>query len=155
MSRFCSTCSTPIRGNGKTGKCRSCAIRALCADPEWMARRNDALRRRFQADPAMAKTFADRLRKLARSPEGRQRSRESAITRRLWETSPQQPAGSDARKRAGRALSMTALAHIPRDYHDEYRRLTRSKRMLAADATAIILDMVEADRRRIRRELGA
>ena len=41
--------------------------------------------------------------------------------------------------------SRSRLDHIPLEYRAEYRRLTRSKMLTAAEASAVILDLVQRD----------
>lgn len=75
------------------------------------------------------------------SPEVREKSNAAFILNKPW-TKAERDADSYAR--GGRTISNVRLAHIPITLRGEYRRLVRSKRMSAAEASAAVLAMVDA-----------
>jgi len=106
----------------------SASITAKHADPNYSAKREAALRVAYQrmkreGHPVL-KVWSDNLRK--------------------WRINPS-VAGSEERRRATAKATATRLAHIPVEYRDEYRRLTKSDKMSAADATRMVLEQCDKD----------
>lgn len=60
MTRTCLDCPKPISRDSK-GRCRRCAIRAVCADPELIARRNEKTRQ-TRLDPVVHARHAEACR---------------------------------------------------------------------------------------------
>lgn len=146
----CVTCSAPITGKGKTGLCHRCQTARINSCPEVKRRRREAIRRKFQ-DPEhrarMARVVAKNLAGALSRPEYRAAlvERGHELTRILH--SPEVKERSrQARARAGKSISETRLGWCPPEYRDYYRKLTISKRLLAADAKAATLRKIEQDR---------
>ena len=95
------------------------------------------------------------MRRRWRDPESRERYRAAGIAnlngpgvreralatikeRKTWKAASA-AITPESRERGAIRTSDTVLGHIPRELRAEYRRLTRTKRLLAAEATEIVL----------------
>lgn len=126
----CRSCSAPIARTRQTGLCRACVNK----DPALLARRGKTIsevrRRKFAEDPAWA---------AARREHGSWLYHNHAVNVTISE---------EARVRAGRGVSATRLAWCPPEYRAQYRKMVSNMHFSAAEAKAMILEQVEADRRR-------
>lgn len=148
--RHCRHCSKQIGERSKTGLCNPCFNRDRNADPEFMAARKAAIQRKFQ-DPAhrekMRKAMLRTVAKMNEDPAYRARLVERG--KHLAATALRSPQSlakiASLRAENGRKRSETVMAWCPPKYRDEYRFLTVSKRMKAADARQLILDKMAAE----------
>lgn len=150
-ARTCSDCPAAITSQSK-GRCRACAnrhgrldaaretkrlaaLRASKADPEYralMSRMNKERHRRLRHDPAWRQFLVERGRELQAH----------------YQASPE----AQAKRRAatadiGSIMHEARMGWCPKELRGEYRRLTRSKRMSAAEARAEIYRQIEEARR--------
>lgn len=140
----CSDCATPISRCSK-GRCRKCALAFLNSNPEVHARRVSGIRRKYQTDPAYrqrkTREIGERHRKARECPETAARlNRNIWIARARLDDPGVREKFLAGRKEAGMKRTQTVLAWCPPDKIAEYRRLTKSKRLHAAEAKQIILD---------------
>jgi hypothetical protein len=146
----CSVCDAKLGRTNKSGLCRKHVASANARDPKWREKQRAGIRRKIENDPAYRGELRVRARKAAasRDPDV---MRERWLRDRVWEKSnPSNPAGSDARRRAGRSISARRLADIPAHLRDDYRHLVKVKRFSAAEAREMIaqLQVAEAERGR-------
>jgi hypothetical protein len=134
-------CGKKLCWGNKTGMCRAC----INADPAFIARRADAIRKAFQHNPEYRVRHIEALAASNRRPDRRARSGQLARELRIWEKGlPNVTAASHAE--TARKTSEARLAHIPLAYRDEYKRLVR--KIGAKDAARVILDLADANARR-------
>ena len=141
MNRVCLGCGGPVTTHSKTGRCRSCVWKV----PEMAARRTVAIQRAFMADPEKRERHRQALAEANRRPERRAQSSEHARARRIWERG-YAAMTPEVRARIGKTLSEKALAHIPLERREEYKKLV--KEIGAAEAARIVLAHQEAVLRR-------
>lgn len=139
-------CDAPVRGRGKTGMCRPCAMAVKFADPDYRAKMR-AGRERYRADPVVAAAQQAKLLEGAAryranmTHEQRQAAREHGQW--LYRTHASRPdvveraLSPEARKRGTAKSAEAAMAWCPLDRRAEYRRL-RERHFSAPDARRII-----------------
>lgn len=59
----------------------------------------------------------------------------------------------EARERGRRRQTEQQIGHIPREWREMYYDLTRKKKLLASEATALVLDHHECEMEKFRRKL--
>ena len=151
-NRVCIKCAGPVTTQSKSGACKRCSA-SVSASPEVAAKISASLKRYFT------------------DPEARQRAKETVI--RNGQTEYAMKRRSEVAKRIGLSKmglaaitpeimrkraerqSAVALAHIPRELRDEYKRLRKVKKFTAAEAEKVIMDQHEADMARWRKEIAA
>lgn len=151
----CVDCDKPITANTKTGRCIPCANRFIGATEAFQQARAEGIRRKFRDDPAhiakMRRVAAANGKRAMLDPARVEQLREHG--RKMRATHLSTPAALAARlavaKDVGRKITETRLGWCPPEYRAEYRRLTLSKRFLAADAKAMILATIKATRARM------
>lgn len=136
----CIDCYAPIK-RARTGRCQRCANIHVNSSPEMKAKRAEGIRRKWATDPEFAARMKRQATERLMSPEVRAKSNAAFVLNKPW-TKAQRDADSYAR--GGRTISNSRLAHIPLTLRGEYRRLVRSKRMSAAEASAAVLAMADA-----------
>lgn len=144
--RSCTNCSSPISRQSKTGRCKPCALAAINADPEQQAKRIAGIKARFK-DPShrakMAAVVHAAHMKARRDPDKAARMNNNIHRARLRLNDPDVRATFLAgRPAAIKKRLKTLMAWCPEEYQAEYKRLVRSKRMLAADAKRFILSQL-------------
>lgn len=153
--RHCCDCGTEISRSAK-GRCRPCGAAYVNGSAEIKARRADAIRAKFR-DP----NHAAKMRVVARE-NGKKASQDplhrqwlKANGKRLYRDILSRPDIREKNIAAIRANSHKITEHFlgwcPPEWRDEYRYLIRTKRMLAAEAKAVILAQITAERERARR----
>jgi hypothetical protein len=156
MERGCSDCSSLIRDDNITGRCKRCATIYSNSLPEMVERRKAGWQRRL-ADPIkrarLVQTAAANSRKAMTDPVKRARAQELArgIYRKYLDTPEVRERLRDPEIQAAKGRKITALrlAWCPVEYRPDYLRLIYSKRIHKGEAKAIILAQVEADASRI------
>lgn len=138
----CKDCGKDLSRRNRTGFCKKCCGRANWQRPGFAERHREALRKAYK-DPKRRAEAADRARKVRErvlsDPAIIEARRARWIENRYWERgNSTNPAGSEARKRAGESTTAFRLAWCPPMLRDEYLSLTRKGRMKAADARAAI-----------------
>jgi hypothetical protein len=140
----CRDCSAPITRQSKTGRCRACAFAVTTAAPEFEAKRVAGIRAlhldpTFRARKARAIHAAHMAARL--DPEKRARLNRNIFVARARLSDPDVRARMlAARPAAGRKRTATVMSWCPSARWGEYRRLVRSKRLLAAEARRVIED---------------
>lgn len=158
----CTDCGGPVGRKNQTGFCRSCMLAKgglnwiRSRDPEAFDRkRREGMLKKYRDDPEFkAKTRANLLRiaKLPHAVAARtENCRKLGLSRVAVDA---MPAGSEARKKQAKAISERKLAWCPPELRAEYMHLLKSKRIKAAEAKPIILEMHEANLRRLRAKMG-
>lgn len=143
--RTCLECGKVLATRTKGQHCRA----HYKLSPEVEAKRRASISMAYKARPELR----ERLAKVNRSPEGRERSRALALKNEQWRFA-QAGVTPEARAKQGRATSARRLAHIPVDLHDFYRGLT-GKGFRAGEATRLTLEHHEAHMAKFRRKMGA
>jgi len=140
QERLCA-CGKKLLWGNKTGKCRPCLI----ADPEYHARKAEAIKKAFVYNPVLRVKHIAALAENNRRPERRKQSGEQAKRIRLWEHGLPKVT-DEVRKRGGQTLTERKLADIPLEHRETYASLVR--KVGAKQATKIIGEHVEATLRR-------
>jgi hypothetical protein len=147
-ARTCEACEKPISRHSKSGYCIPCSNKVRATTPEWREKHKAGIVRKFEDPAHKAKMQAVARRngqKAAADPEHLTKLRERGywlIANRLH-TPEGKAASLAARARAGKAISEARLGWCPPEHRDHYRWLMRSKRMLAADAKAKIMALID------------
>jgi hypothetical protein len=151
---LCSDCGCALKPNRKRKgtRCRSCLARHIAADPAIRARAIAAIREKMSDRTMLARRNRTLRRvmkqKMRSDPAYAERQREAA--RRLGKSGASaraNPAGSEARIRAGRSVSKTRRRGIPAQYWDEYHRLVHRDHVPAAEARQLVIALRDKDRR--------
>lgn len=113
-------------------------------------------RLRFATDSEFRRKTVSALLINRATPEATAARRNAALRDRLWEKGHAElrRPGSTAMQRAGRTRSATLLAWCPPHLRDEYRFLTKEKRVPIAEARRMIEEQNAADMARWRRSIG-
>ncbi len=145
--RICKSCPATISRQSKSGWCRRCAAAHLNSDPAICARR-EVRRREFFDAPGVREQIGARVAERNRNMPASQREKLRAHGHRIYATvlsKPEHQAKSqapEAKRRAAAAQSDTKLAWCPRELRPEYRRLQVEKGLRAAEARAVIEQMI-------------
>lgn len=114
-------CGKDLFPTNKTGKCRDC----LNADPDYLKRRGEAIKRAFDLDPMKRQRQRDGIAAHNRSAKARARSGQLAREIRLWEHGlPKIDAA--VRRRQAETYSNNRLADIPIERREEYKKLAKA-----------------------------
>ena len=156
MTTTCATpdCAKQLSSKNTSGYCQPCVTRIRNASPEHREKVRSTYRHRYATDLEMRQRIIERNQQTARRPDVR-----AALSERMKGNTichlanAARPEGCESRRIAGLRASRTKLAGIPTDFHDQYKALRR-KGYSGAEAKAMILDLAETYRRRIRAELG-
>lgn len=151
-SRTCADCSSPISRQAR--RCRACAVQSVNRCPDVAQARAHAIRAKFR-DPA----HRAKMQQVARR-NGETARLDPAFRARLVEHGKRQyarhlntPEGRAAvlatRPASGAKRTETVLGWCPAEWRAEYRRLTSSKQVKAADARRMILDIIDARKARV------
>lgn len=152
-------CGAEITHQSKTGRCRTCANRALHADPQVQARRLAGLARHFDK-PGARRAAGDRLRAFRATMSDEERQRRSEHGRWLVREYLSRP---DVRARAlspeGRAKAVAGnhrakLGWLPDELRPLYDRLIHTKKLSAAEARAVIEAELPGTVEHARREIA-
>lgn len=141
----CLECGKQLSDRTKGDHCRA----HYKLSPEVEAKRRAAISMAYKARPELR----ERLARVNRTPEARERSRQIAIKNRQWVIA-QAAVTADSRVKQGQATTATRLAHIPAELHDFYRDLT-GKGFKAEEATRLTLEHHEVRMAQFRRKLEA
>lgn len=154
--KLCSVCKKPLGPKNRTGLCNPDFNRQRAADPVHRAKLSVAMKSRLAHDPVLKEEFRARALALRDLPQTKAAKRARWMAEKPWIKGNEcRPAGSEARRRAGVRQSSTLLADIPPHLRSEYRRLTVSKLIPAAEARAMIAEQHELEMARWRRAIGA
>lgn len=150
LGRVCSACTTGISDKSTTGKCKPCFMRMSNADPEMRRRRAQTLSRRCSRGGDLHKQRLEGLAK-ARAARDMEALRERGHT--LVANFP----AHEEKRRANHAAAMRKRRHrwLPDEWRELYKKLTRSRGYTAPEAKAIILEHIELQKQRRKREREA
>lgn len=142
MTRTCLDCPGLLSKRNKSGRCRPCSTLRNNTDPDIIARRKEAIRRRF-ADPAVREAQARRMAEWSRNmPESARESRRAhGRLKAPMLIAAAQAITAETRAENGRKRSDTVLAWCPLEWRDRYREI-KIKGKRAEDAKRIILDLI-------------
>lgn len=144
----CLTCDKTLYPKNQSGYCRACWNQS----PMKREKTSAAMKRNWNADPVTREKYRQAGIRNLNTPGTREKAMATIKERRTWEIASQYIT-EEAKQRGIRRNVERMLGHIPREYRDEYRRLTRNKGFSAAEATEMVERMWEADMRRFRRKL--
>ena len=153
MDQFCE-CGTKLAHNPrrKGNRCQPCAMRAVATDPGKRAKSSIAMKAFYEKPGAreahgasVSRAYRERVKA---DPAHKKRFQE--IGRRLGTSDKRghEPAGSPARKLAGKRQSATVLADIPLEYRDEHRKRVKNHGIKAADSKRMVAEQIERDTER-------
>lgn len=142
----CTDCSVGITAQSKTGRCRSCANRAMSGTPQHRRKNSEGQRRRM-ADPAFRAFKRSVLRKNQAkgraNPETNARLIQSALDNLAKAFTPEAITLKRKRAKAAFARRMDPrVAWCPAEYREMHRRNVVSKRMPAAESRRLIEAMI-------------
>lgn len=136
----CRTCGAVLGRGNKRGYCKD--------------HRGDALRRFFFENPEAKDRARATILRNSKTEYAKQRRSETAkrigLHRMGWAAMQQ-----EAIDRRARTQSDTKLAWCPRELRNEYKRLTRMKKLPASEAREIILAQHERDMETFRRKISS
>lgn len=156
-TRTCDACATGITEKNKSGKCRSCLMKARFADPEWKAMHVAALRAasgtvesRAKKSAAGKRVYADPSKRLVMS-EAKKRAMADPVKRanvaaaaketlRKWHETTDRDWSAWHRDR-----HMQSVPWCPADRYDEL--LAMSKKVGRPEAERMMREDIEAKRR--------
>ena len=153
MSQTCMDCSKTLGPKNQSGRCRSCMSKAINRDPAVAEARRAALRAHF-AKPGVREAAAERMREYNTNMPEEHRERRREHGRRTYKRYLAGPENhgvvqsADARRNRGAAVREAAMGWCPLHLRAEYRRLTISKRLKAAEARALIEAQMVAEAER-------
>lgn len=152
--RCAAGCGRELKKPGKTGLCRVCFPR----QPKSAATRTKMRKAAFKrvGDPAFKARWVEAVRAgvaaSMENPVERERrvawGRQMGLEHGAAMSALLGPAGSPKRMANGRKVSATKLAWCPLEYRATYRDLTKVRGIPTVEAKRMVLDQVEADRRR-------
>lgn len=152
MTKTCQ-CGGALGPRNKSGQCRTCSSRAVCArlnaDPAVKAKAR-ATMSRWTPEQRAAKVRHLQEREIPPEEMARRRARGAELARMMHQD-PEIAArrlSPEVRKRAGAKRTETTIGWCPPAYRDRYRALLQKHATTAADAKALILDEIAADARR-------
>jgi len=152
--KHCATCGDELGRNNKHGYCRRHLAAAIMQRPNVREKQREGVRRKIAADPVYLESLRKRAAEHARKPETMEQRTRYFRENRVWELgTAAQPAGSEARKRAGRTISAKRLAWCPPYLRKQYLTLIRNH-YGQEEARRIVLDQEAADIERMRRKMG-
>jgi hypothetical protein len=148
-NRRCS-CSKRITNANRSGLCKSCLMRSLNADPALMKQRGETQSRILRENPY---AYARKCATLARNRQCRSvESMRSAAVRLAVYRTPE----NEAKRVAAliEANKRRRHAWLPEQYRADYFSMLKSRGFRAAEAKAIILAQVAADKVRAEASLS-
>lgn len=155
MARECKTCGITLGRKNKSGYCRKHVAAHNLAQPHIRERQLAGIRRKFATDPAYLDDLRRRARALGCDPVVNAKRTRHFIENRIWEIGTEAARNPISRAKAGRRSSATKLGWCPPHLRADYLYLVRGKRLLAADARALIEERNEVEMRRWRASVGA
>jgi hypothetical protein len=151
--RLC-PCGAVLHSKNQSGLCLKHMLEQRNADPERIAIKVAALKRRFATDPELKEAQRRRARGLHLLPQSKE------AKRRRWTPEFQRKgvealkAMPEVRAAAVARMSATKLAWCPPHLRDDYRHLTQRMALPAAEARRMIEDQNEMELARWRRSIG-
>lgn len=149
LDRKCSACAIGIGDLNKSGRCKPCNIRALNTDHDLRLRRGATQARQLRENPHLYR------RKCAILAANRAKARiNPEYVAMLKAQGPRlnsyRTPETEARRIAALIKANKRRRHtwLPDCYREDYRKMIRHSRMRAVEAKRIILEQVEADKRR-------
>lgn len=155
MTGVCKTCGTNLGRGNKSGFCRRHVAAHNLSQPHIREAQRAGIARKHATDPAFLDGLRRRARSLGDDPDIADRRTRHFVESRIWERGVEAARKPEVRKRAAKRQSATKLAWCPAHLRDDYLFLTRTKRLSAADARALIEDRHEVEQRRWRASVGA
>lgn len=150
LGRVCSACPAGIIDKSTTGMCKPCFMRTINGDPEVSRRRSQSLKRLCAPGGKLHKKKCEILAEArrARDTEGL-RERGKLLAANF-------PAHAEKRRKA-HAEAMRKRRHqwLPDEWRELYKTLLRSRGYKAPEAKALILEHIELQKQRRRREREA
>lgn len=147
-------CGSVLHASNQSGLCLKHMLEQRNADPERIAIKVAALKRRFAVDPELRDAARERAKKLHLLPQSKEAKRRRYTPEFQRAGVEAMKALPDVRARANAKMSATKLAWCPPHLRDEYRHLTQRKAFSAAEARAMIEEQNELEMARWRRSIG-
>lgn len=143
----CKTCPKELSKYSKTGHCRQCW-------PKSESRRDhisQLMKRKWQ-NPKTRDAYVAAGTKNLQTPGAHEKAIASVKANKTWEIASK-AITPEIRAKVAKRRSDEMLAHIPREYRAEYKRLTREARCTAAEASEMIAQQHERDLEQFRRKV--
>lgn len=147
-SLSCSDCGAALKPNPrrKGTRCKPCASRATTTSPAMREACSRAMRRRW-ADPNEAEVLRNAIRQGCSTPKEIERRRKDGRIPPACRIKASEP---ETRRRAAFTYVQRRLDWLPLEYRDEYRRLTRGRKVRAAEARKLIEKQIRDDLKKYR-----
>lgn len=144
---LCKVCQKELYSGNKSGFCAPC----WNVSDEKKAKASAAAKRNWQK-PELRAIYIEQGTKNVTRPDVVAKRKEAVQAKRTWEIARKAITPEIADKAIQRGTE-TKMAHIPREYRAEYRKLTRTMRYSAAEASAMIAEQHEKDMAAFRRRV--
>lgn len=151
MAGVCSIngCEAALGPKNKSGLCRSCRLAACRADPVIEAKRREATLA-ANRDPMNRAKRSETMRGIPMAiPMEVRIATGKAAYRRNLNTPEARAKNKEAVAKANKARAEARLFWCDPKYRADYRRMVQRQNVKAADAKRMILELMEADRRRV------
>lgn len=135
----CRTCGAKLGRGNKRGYCKD--------------HRGDALRMFFFLNPEAKDRARKTIVRNSQTEYAKQRRSEAAKRIRLHEIGWEAQNNPSSRKKRAQTQSDQKLSWCPRELRDEYKLLTRTKKLPSSEAKAIILDQHDRNLKAFRERL--
>lgn len=161
MGVSCTRCEGSLGKANRTGYCKNCwpkvgfeLLRAQ--DPEaFRLKRSEGIKRGYAENPERLATAQANIRRAAALPHAKEARSRKAKELRIWEIGhAAQGSGTEVRQRMTRSMIRAKLPWCPPELVPEYRRLCRANGVPRPEAKAMILELHEANLRRLRAKMG-
>lgn len=138
--KTCKTCSKELYPRNTSGYCRKCKN----SSPEHRSSVSAKMKLRWNFDPEARKNMTEAGIRNLSAPGVREKAIAAAKANKTWEIASKHIT-KEGRERGGKRCRETKLSHIPREYWDQYRHLTRGKGYRAEEASKLIADQHRID----------
>jgi hypothetical protein len=155
LGKKCLDCSKGLRDTNRCGRCKRCELRRANADPEYQARRLEAVRNceQLKAGSELRRQAAIKAaRTRLTNPEYRAWLVEQMRTVVAPRSQTPEAQAKCDRKAAGAKISEHYMSWCPMEYRDTYREIKRKNALNKDEARAIIFDLIHTDRERAKRK---
>lgn len=144
---LCKVCQKELYSGNKSGYCAPC----WNVSDEKKAKASAAAKRNWQK-PELRAIYIEQGTKNVTRPDVVAKRKEAVRAKRTWEIA-QKAITPEIIAKSLHYSKEAKLAHIPREYRAEYRKLTRTLRYSAAEASAMIAEQHAKDIAAFRKKL--
>ncbi len=146
--KTCAECGASLWKGNASGHCRK------HISAESRAKMADGIRRKIKHDPVFLETLRGLARANSSKPGHMERMVAASVQAQTWREGLANVT-PDSHAKSGRTLSARRMAWCPPELRDQYRWLTATKKMKAAEAREIIIAQHEKNMAEFRRKLEA